>query len=66
MKGEQGLTIGFPMCRMPDEEYQTLSRLGTFRAIELLTINTKHKESKVHSCLDKIRMAFYNIKHPMR
>jgi len=25
MKGEQGLTIGFPMCQMPDEEYQTPS-----------------------------------------
>lgn len=25
MKGEQGLTLGFPMCQMPNEEYQTLS-----------------------------------------
>jgi hypothetical protein len=38
-KGEQGLTQMFPMCQMPDEEYQTPSWLGAFRAIELLTIN---------------------------
>jgi len=24
-KGEQGLTQMFPMCQMPDEEYQTPS-----------------------------------------
>ena len=66
MKGEQGLTQMFPMCQMPDEEYQTLSWLGALRAIELLTIIDKHKVFKNHSCLDKIRMAFYNTKQTMR
>ena len=66
MKGEQGLTQMFPMCQMPDEEYQTLSWLGALRAIELLTRIHKQKELKVHSCLDRFRMAFYNIKQTLR